>query len=69
MKIDVTSKVKVYEIDGLETKPLENINIEVHNHWNITDFVVLTVDGKQYTVLADQLHRAIQNATNQAIGS
>ena len=56
--------IDVYEKDGEETEGLTKPTIEVVNHWNRKEFVVLNVGGKKYTVLASDLERAINNATN-----
>ena len=39
-------------------------NIKVHDHWSDRKMVELEVEGKRYTILADELKRAIENATN-----
>ena len=57
----VQNEITVYEIDGTETR---NSNIAIESHWNWHDRVVLIVGGKEYTVEAEDLTRAIANATN-----
>lgn len=44
----------------------ENIkhDLEIRSHWNMTDRVVLVVDGKEHVYLATDLQRAINNAVN-----
>ena len=39
-------------------------SIRVRSHWNSNTYVELLIDDKCYTVSAEQLKRAIQNATN-----
>ena len=59
----VTTTLDVYEIDGEEailTRPV----IMVQSHWYHDDRIVLVIDGKERTVLADQLIAAIANARN-----
>lgn len=57
--------IPVYEQDGVEVRVLDKPMVQVHSHWNIKSFVVIeTPDGKKYTVVADQLERAIRNGTN-----
>ena len=56
-KIKVTCELKDYS-DPAQPQ------IRVHNHWNIDRLVELEVDGKRYTVCADELRRAIENCTN-----
>jgi len=61
----VSSTIKTYpEAHEKETQPSE---VEVTSHWNDTDKVHLVFgrDAKtKLTVVADDLRRAIQNATN-----
>ena len=58
MSIDVTSKLHDYSDPAMPP-------IKVHSSWSYTSrFVELEVDGKRYTVSADELKRAIENATN-----
>ena len=63
--IEVTNKLKIYEINGKEVDIFENI-LEVKNHWNINEFVVLNYNGITITVSAKDLREAISNATNTA---
>jgi len=64
-KIQSTNSIRVYELNGKECLPYESFDkIIVENHWNRKAFVVLEVAGKKYTVSADHLKRAIQNAEN-----
>ena len=56
-KIKVTCEIKDYS-DPAQPQ------IRVHNHWNYNSLVELEVDGKRYTVNADDLRRAIENCTN-----
>ncbi len=63
--IKVTCEVKVYEVDGKEAKHSPSDEpVIVSSHWNYRDRVVLTLNGKSVTVLADDLEKAINNATN-----
>ena len=39
-------------------------NIRVYNHWNDKDKVEIEIDGKRYTVVADDMIRAVNNCTN-----
>ena len=56
------NKIRVYEFDGSEIDSSEAIVIE--NHWNRKAFVVIGVDGHDYTVDAGDLIKAIENAQN-----
>ena len=42
--------------------------IKIHDHWNNRNMVEIEVEGKRYTVLADEVKRAVDNATNFAWG-
>lgn len=57
--IDVVNSVREYPDDT------SNYNtLLIRNHWNNRDKVVLEIDGKHYTFIADHIIRAIQNALN-----
>ncbi len=64
--ITVQNTIKLYEVDGVETRPIEPPSIRVDSHWNRNDMVVLLVDGKSYSVVAKALIAAVNNATNTA---
>ena len=66
-KLEVKTKVKVYEKDGKELGVNESDEISVEGHWNRRNFVILNINGKKVTVVADHLNRAVQNATNQPV--
>jgi hypothetical protein len=38
--------------------------MRVHNHWNDEKMVVIEIDGKQCTAVADDLKEAINNCKN-----
>ena len=61
MRVD--SKIKVYEVCG-EDKYAKDNGMTVSSHWSLTDRVVIEVAGEQWTVLAADLRRAIDNAVN-----
>lgn len=58
--------VRVYEVNGTEITgiPDESKDIMIINHWNRRNLIVIEVNGEKYTVVADDLKRAIDNATN-----
>ncbi len=62
--MDVINKIKVYEIDGDDNIKFNDTSIEVKSHWNYHNFIVLNIFGKEITVVAEELERAIQNAIN-----
>ena len=58
------TKIDIYENDGIESKGLGKDQVIVRNHWNRKEFVCVEINGKEVTVLADELNKAIQNAQN-----
>lgn len=62
-RMDVEIRIPVYEIDGKETGVGKG-HVSVSSHWNRTNvLVVLTIEGKSYTVAADAISKAVQRAT------
>lgn len=62
--IKVQNTVTVYEVDGKEIGGINGPTLSVKSHWLRPSLVVLEVDGKALTVVADDLRAAIANATN-----
>jgi hypothetical protein len=56
--LKVTNEVSTYDEPA---KP----DIRVHSHWAMSDRVVIEIEGKTVTVIADDMIRAINNATNK----
>ncbi len=58
--------IEVYETNGTKEKGLKSDRpkVKVSEHWNYKEFVVVEIDDKKVTVLADELKRAIDNAQN-----
>lgn len=63
-RIDVESKVKIYEVDGHDVTTLEHPLILVQSHWSRNSMVVLSIGDKKWTVLARDLEAAIRNGCN-----
>ena len=61
--MEVVNKIKVYEIDGNDEIKYDT-SIEIKSHWNFKRFIVLNIFGKEITVVAEDLEKAIQNAVN-----
>ena len=62
---EVETKIKIYEVNGEETKNDKDQHLSVRSHWNDHDFVVISFnDDDEITVAADDLIKAIKNATN-----
>ena len=58
-KIESSNTVREYpDKDG----PYQTMTIR--NHWNYRDRIVIEIEGKKYTFIADHLLLAIRNATN-----
>ena len=64
--IKVKQTIQAYEVNGEEVGvgKLGDIIIKVNSHWNRDYFVVLAIEGKEYTVSASDLTAAIKNAQN-----
>lgn len=64
--INVSSQVKIYEVNGGESVPPSLETMTVSSHWNIDNFVVIKVPGSQntYTVSRRDMEAAIHNAGN-----
>jgi len=62
-KMEVINKIKIYDDDN--KKPLiPGEFLEIRNHWNKSDFVILMIGSTKVQVLARELEAAIKNATN-----
>ena len=58
-----SSTIKSHEFNGSAREVGKDLpNIVVKNHWNRRDFVIIEIDNNEYTILADELSRAIDNA-------
>jgi hypothetical protein len=66
MITNIETKITAYEINGDEVEglPEEKGQVVVSSHWNINQMVVLKFQGESVTVAADELMKAIANATN-----
>jgi hypothetical protein len=68
--IKVQSVVECYEVDGQEVKGVisntKHPSITIRSHWNRSDFVVLEVGDKAFTILLKDLIAAAENAANSA---
>lgn len=63
--IMVSNEVKIYEIGVVEERSSSKVLL-VSSHWNRDCFVVLKLCDIEYTVAADDLKAAIENATNSS---
>lgn len=64
--LKIETKLDPTEINGTAITGLPNDadQVIVSAHWNINSFVVIDFHGRTVTVVADDLRRAITNATN-----
>lgn len=62
MKIE--TRIKIYEKNGTETEGIKYPELAVINNWNLNRMVVLKFGKDEITVLAKDLQKAIDNATN-----
>lgn len=62
--IVVTNDLRIYEVDGEPVSGLNSPIMEVTSHYADDAKVVLIVGGVKYTLLANDLQVAIENATN-----
>ena len=58
----VINEIEVYEVDGDKEATCDPVKIK--SHWVFEDRVILIIGGHEYTVSADDMKRAIDNATN-----
>lgn len=71
-RVKVESSIKIYEVNGKETKfsgrTVEELEapseLKILSHWNRSDFAVIRVNGKDYTVVISDLEAALRNAGN-----
>jgi hypothetical protein len=64
--LKIETRIDPTEINGTAITGLPNDadQVIISAHWNINRFVVIDFHGRTVTVLADDLQRAIRNATN-----
>jgi hypothetical protein len=62
----IETRLRSYEINGDEVKGLPNDadDLIVAAHWNRNEFVVIDFHGRNVTVAARDLIKAIENAQN-----
>lgn len=61
----VINELKCYEVNDEKIEGLVYPILKVESHWNDTNKVVLRLlDGRTYTLIARDLIKAINNATN-----
>jgi len=59
------NEIRIYEMDGKDLPPNDIRYLKVVSHWNRKRvMVVVELEGVAVTVPADDLRRAVDNATN-----
>ena len=64
--IEVTNEVRILETNGRETLT-ENKTLLVMSHLKRRNYVVLCIEGQNYTVRADDLVNAAENSRNTGV--
>jgi len=65
MSIEVINSVPIYEIDGEEKGlPNDDETLQIKSHWNNNKMVIIKLNDKEVTVAAEDLEKAVVNATN-----
>jgi hypothetical protein len=60
-----TSEITVYEVDGKAMHAGEDgATVSISSDWCYSDRITITAGGKTYTVVADEVRRAVENAVN-----
>lgn len=64
MKIE--TRLNPVEVEGIAITglPQDSDQVTISAHWNYNHVVIISFRGKTVTVCANELQRAIQNATN-----
>jgi hypothetical protein len=63
-KIEVINKVKTLKHGKYMVSEYGDIDVVVKSHQEYSDRIVLQIEDKEYTVIAEELKIAIENATN-----
>ena len=62
--MEVTNKIQIYEKNRKNVYS-ENRFLHIESYWNGNSRVIIEIDGDRYTVLANELRMAVQNAVNK----
>jgi len=60
--IKVKQEIEIYEINGEATPIHDAPQILISSHWNENIKVIITIEGKAYTVVGGDLIQATYNA-------
>ena len=66
--MDTRNELEIYQVDGKDVSIVGNPHkLIVRSPWNWKrDRVILNIDNREYTILTDELIRAIENCRNAA---
>lgn len=65
--LKVYCELTVVEDHGKSSSELESLpHVEIRNHWNQNDLVVVKVLNQEVTLIASEVIAAVNNATNTA---
>jgi len=59
--MNTKTKIEVHELDGCDE---DDAVLIIKNHWHFRRYVVIGANGSYFTVVASDLIKAIENATN-----
>ena len=65
-RFETSNKIEIFETNGSENQGLrsDRPKIDVMEHWNRREFVRLKIKDETYTVSAQDLIKAVENAQN-----
>lgn len=64
MRLQVIVKIEPIEINQSDVIIGDPRKLQVLSHWNRRDLVRITLGGDEFTVVGEDLIKAVQNATN-----
>lgn len=62
--MQVDTKIEAYEVNGKDTAAGQEVYVHICSHWCYDDRVVLNVGDKTFTLIAVDIKKAVDNATN-----
>lgn len=63
VRVEVRTEINVYEDAKSKTWGDSELRLTVGSHWNDPDAVVIEIEGKRYTVIANDVRAALAAAT------
>ncbi len=62
--MEIKIKISIHEINGNDVPINKPEELEIKSHWNRDEWVVLSIKGKDITVDASDLNKAVSKATD-----